>query len=1100
MLMASPLRRVPVRKLVFAVCLAVLLGARAAVAPGQPVPLPDEPTAEQRLKLEKETLALNELSVQRYREGRLDEATKLMEQVVRAYRRLYPPQSYPAGHRDLAISLDNLGTIQLGRGELDKAETYLRQALAMRLKLYPKERYPDGHVDLAVSLNNLAMLTRARGEPAQAEAYLRQALPIYQKLYPASRYPDGHADLARTFSSLSMLAQAQGELVRAEAFCRQALAMTQKLYPKERYPAGHPELALTLNNLGAMLLAQNEPAQAEPYLRQALAMRTKLYPSERFPDGHPELAESLSNLGSLLKQRGELAQAEAFFRRALGIYQKLYPPERYPAGHPRLAISLSNLASLLKVRGELAQAETYYRRAQAMKELLYPAERFPSGHPELAIGLNNLGDVLAARGELIQAETTFRRALAMYEKLYPPERYPNGHPDLATCVDNLGSVLDDQDELVQAEPYRRRTLAMLQKLYPKEHYPIGNRQLAVGLHNLGSLLWVRGEPVQAEPYFRQALTMYQQLVAAVLAGSAEAEGLNYLAELPDTRDGYLSVTRALPDKTGAAYAAVWQTKGAVARMLQQRRLGLLLSGDKATRALAADLAATRQALANLLRPGADLRPQQAERVRTLSAQKEKLEKQLADQLPLYKALQERLKRTPADLLPLLPPGAVFLDLTRYWHLERDPKVPGKKGQRLTLSYVAFVLTRGQPIRRVELGAVEPIDQALATWRRSLQAGQSAIPAADTLRRQLWRPLEKAFPAGTRTVILAPDAALTRLPWVALPAGPAGTMLLEEYALVTMPDGPFLLDLLRGPARARDEAGVLLAAGGIDYDDRAEPALVAAAQGLARAARPGKGQALWPALPGTATELAEVRRLAGKRSVIERRGVTAGTGQLLADLPKVRWAHLATHGFFADPAERSVLQLSAEHYQRSGRGERIGLGARSPLVLSGLVCAGANVPVKDPEKDDGGILTAEAIAGLDLDGLELAVLSACDTGLGESGGGEGVFGLQRAFHLAGARSVIASLWKIDDDATQALMAEFYRNLWERKLPRLEALRRAQLAMLLHYDAKAGRVRAPGAAVPVDPAELAAARAKLRTAGRPPLPPLYWAGFVLSGDWR
>jgi CHAT domain-containing protein len=157
-------------------------------------------------------------------------------------------------------------------------------------------------------------------------------------------------------------------------------------------------------------------------------------------------------------------------------------------------------------------------------------------------------------------------------------------------------------------------------------------------------------------------------------------------------------------------------------------------------------------------------------------------------------------------------------------------------------------------------------------------------------------------------------------------------------------------------------------------------------------------------------------------------------------------------------------------------------------------------VKDAEKDDGGILTAEAIAGLDLDGLELAVLSACDTGLGESGGGEGVFGLQRAFHLAGARTVVASLWKIDDAATQALMAEFYRNLWESKLPKLEALRRAQLAMLLHYDAKAGRLRAPGAAVPVDPAELAAARQKLRTSGRPPLPALYWAGFVLSGDWR
>jgi CHAT domain-containing protein len=235
-------------------------------------------------------------------------------------------------------------------------------------------------------------------------------------------------------------------------------------------------------------------------------------------------------------------------------------------------------------------------------------------------------------------------------------------------------------------------------------------------------------------------------------------------------------------------------------------------------------------------------------------------------------------------------------------------------------------------------------------------------------------------------------------------------------------------------------------------------------------------------------------------VVLRRGAAASTGQLLADLPRARWAHLATHGFFADPSVRSFFQFSPEDYERSQRGERIGLGARNPLVLSGLVCAGANRPVQDPEKEDGGILTAEAIAGLNLDGLELAVLSACETGLGQEGGGEGVFGLQRAFHVAGARTVVASLWKVDDAATQTLMQEFYRNLWQRKLPRLEALRQAQLAMLLHYDAKQGRLRGPGAPVAADAAALERARQEARAAGQPPLPPLYWAGFTLSGDWR
>src|SRR5262249_40093898 len=158
-----------------------------------------------------------------------------------------------------------------------------------------------------------------------------------------------------------------------------------------------------------------------------------------------------------------------------------------------------------------------------------------------------------------------------------------------------------------------------------------------------------------------------------------------------------------------------------------------------------------------------------------------------------------------------------------------------------------------------------------------------------------------------------------------------------------------------------------------------------------------------------------------RPLLRLSGADASTARVLADLPRARHAHLATHGFFADPPFRSVLQLDEKLFERrmSDHGEvleRIGAGAQSPLVLSGLVLAGAN----RADQADRGILTADAIVSLPLQHLELVVLSACDTGLGEVAGGEGVFGLQRAFHLAGAHNVVASLWKVDDEATAALM--------------------------------------------------------------------------------
>jgi CHAT domain-containing protein len=145
-------------------------------------------------------------------------------------------------------------------------------------------------------------------------------------------------------------------------------------------------------------------------------------------------------------------------------------------------------------------------------------------------------------------------------------------------------------------------------------------------------------------------------------------------------------------------------------------------------------------------------------------------------------------------------------------------------------------------------------------------------------------------------------------------------------------------------------------------------------------------------------------------------------------------------------------------------------------------------------NDDGVMTALEVAALDLSNADLVVLSACETGLGKVAGGEGVLGLQRAFQTAGARTTVTSLWKVSDEATRALMTEFYRNLWEKKLSRIESLRQAQLTMLNRYDDRAGTLRSPGPAVQLKADAQAAKSTRDRT------PPAYWAAFVLAGDWR
>ena len=179
-------------------------------------------------------------------------------------------------------------------------------------------------------------------------------------------------------------------------------------------------------------------------------------------------------------------------------------------------------------------------------------------------------------------------------------------------------------------------------------------------------------------------------------------------------------------------------------------------------------------------------------------------------------------------------------------------------------------------------------------------------------------------------------------------------------------------------------------------------------------------------------------------------------------------------------------------------QRVGAVMRNPLTLTGLVLAGANGPAK--EGKPLGVLTAEAIAGQRLDRLQLAVLSAYETGLGENKRGEGAFGLQRAFHQGGCRNVVASLWKVDDSATAALMALFYRKLWDGDgLPPAEALRQAQLMLLRHPESIGALAKGRGPDFEKEYERIGpAAKPDARPVeGQARLAAKLWAAFVLSG---
>jgi tetratricopeptide (TPR) repeat protein/CHAT domain-containing protein len=1028
-------------------------------------------------------IGLGDLGVLLREQGEHDKALPYLEQALAMCQKLYPPETHRDGHPDLATSLSNLGLLLQKQAKYDKALPYLQQALAMYRKLYPPPKYKDGHPDLAAGLHHLGELLREQGDYGKALPYHRQALAMYRKLYPLAKYRDGHPDLATSLNNVGAVLREQREHGKALPYFEQALAMCQKLYPAAKYKDGHPQLAGTLNNLGALLRERGDYSKALPYLQQALAMRQRLYPPAKYPSGHPLLATSLNDLGGLLRTLGEHGKALPYLEQALAMRQKLCSSATHKAGHPDLATSLNDLGLLLWEQGEHGKALPSFERALAMCQKLYPAAKHKQGHRQLAGIRSNLGGLLQEQGKYGKALPHLQQAVAMYRTLYPPEKYKDGHPDLAAGLTGLGLLHQRRGEQDKALPHLQQALAMCQKLYPAEKYKQGHPQLAVSLGNWGHLLQTQGEHGKALPYLQQAVAMHHQWLNGVVGSASEAEGLALATTIPRAHDGLLWATAHRPEADALTYDRLWASKAFLTRLLRRRHLAARVAraGPADLRAKWQELLDVRGQLSRLAyEPVTDLadRDRQLEK---LTDRKEELERDLAKKLPEVERHKELDRLGPADLVKLLPAGTAFVDYVLYYRYT--------KGKEADWAYAAFVLAPGRPVRRVELGRAEPTEAAVAAWRRAIDGRKEDGRAAAALTKRVWAKVAAQLPPGTRTVYLAPVGGLARLPWAALPGSRPDRVLLEELVggLAVVPHGPFLLEQLKYPPRYPAGPESVLALGGVAYDPPG-----ATPSGLG-----------YRFLKGTVAELRQAQALAGKRKVVVLEGDKASVEAVLKGLPAVRYAHLATHGFFAEKElieerRRVAAQRKAWELAPHQTTQRIGLGARSPLLYTGLVLAGANRRGKAGPGES--IITGEVLVGLPLEGLRLAVLSACETGLGELTGGEGVQGLQGAFHLAGCPNVVTSLWNVNDKATAALMAKFYHELWANKRPPLEALREAQLTIYRRPDLIPDLAGDRGAPQLKKAVELPVPAPKGPPGSRGKADTKLWAAFVLSGPGR
>lgn len=1092
--------------------------------------------------------SLNLMGILFHKQERPSEAEPFYKEALDLYRRLYPPGKFPNGLRELDNCLTSLVDVLHTQGKYSEEEPLLREAIKIKRSRYPLSEYPNGHADIANNLSNLAVSLEKQAKQAEAERFYRDALVMKRAVYPRVKNSADHADLFFSLKNLALALQKSWKYAESEELFREALSMKRERYPKDSFPMGHADLATSYGDLAAVLEDQGKVAAAEDAYRNAVKMRKSVYEKEMTKWNRQELARELNNLARPLGSQGKSAEAEQCYREAQALMRGLPPGDVARDGQALLASILNNLATTLHHQGKFSEALPLLRESLAMREMLYPKSMFPKGdpdlvgsmnnqalivmsvakdyaeaerwlektlkmqralhasgdHPEIASVLNNLSMVLREQNKLQEAEQKGAEAFAMRKRLYQQDKFPDGHTELADSMANLAILLRAQGKTQEAVRVNRDALAMEQRLFPKDRFPDSHPHLVRSLNNLATCLREAHENAEADTVYRAALAANRTLTKSYTRDKPEGEALTLIASAPATRDGFLANARALRSDPAAVYSEIWAEKGLLARLYEQRQQTARAATEdpKAAKMLSELADARRRRAEQLLAPELKDPATRRKRDEEIKDGEKKIAQLDLSIRPLLAGIRRAEKlaiSTPSDLRKALPDDAAVVDFLFYWHFEQAERKFGKASEGLTGRYLAFVATRDK-IALIDLGPKGPIDAAIGAWRKAILDGNGVPPERPMKVHELiWAKVRTELLPRTKVVYIAPDLALCGVPWAALPGDKPGTILLEDFAVATIPHAAFLLDKLWPQDPLPKRPTEVLVVGGVAYDcdvPASPPALVA----LNRGAPPFRVGAKigWPALPATAAEANGVATLAGASHMETRqlRGDRATAADFITWLAKARAAHIATHGFFADASFRSAFQLDPKEFEKGALGERVGRAALSPLVMTGLVFSGAN----NPATPGRGIVTGEALIDLDLSGLELAVLSACETGLGDVASGEGVFGLQRAFHLAGTRDVVASLWKVSDAPTAALMGEFYRALWTEKLPPVLALQKAQLAVY-RADPKQFRemvLRGPGMGDKNFDAAKVIGRLPINPNGKNP--PVLWAAFILSGPGR
>ncbi len=789
----------------------------------------------------------------------------------------------------------------------------------------------------------------------------------------------------RTISNLGLINLVQGKTLAAESMIKEALDDSER-----RLGKNSAAYIANLNNYAKYHQSLGKYNEAEKEFEEALNLAQTF-----FGDGM-QRAIILNNKAMLLHVMGRYDEAFALMDQAMKSSE--VAPKKVLQGKNSFDNRKfrANLATMYQLSGRLEEAE---REFLAIKKVF--ENRAQSKNIEYAGLLNQLGILYIQLGKHEQVRDLLVQSGEIYRK-----RFGDQNVYFAKVLNDLGNFYRQTGNYEGAEKQLTRAFAVRKEILEPTHPDYIHTQ-----EDLAILYWKTGRSAEAYTLYKEVMDKTIDFINRYFPPMSEAEKTKFWDVTAPRFQRFYNFSLDNQALVGGVINDFYNyhiaTKALLINSTSKVKRAILSSSDNVLKRDYMDWLDQKEQLAQMYGFSKEKLAEQNINLDELERKVNAIEKSLSERSSVFTAGYSTQNVTNEQLLGLLSDNEAIVDIVRVRQFDQDFKDDVK--------YIAFVLKKATGIKMVTL---ENGNQLEARYGKYYRTAIKQKLQDEYSYEQFWSRIDPLL-AGVKQIYLSPDGVYNQLNVNTLRSA-SGDFNISKYHFAMLGNAKDLIDIKsRKPDTSKANAFLL---GFPDYATNAVPPL-----------------------PGTKVELENISKVlkAAKYEVTVKMQKEANEKNMKT-LKAPMILHIATHGYFLEDvagSSGSVYGVNAEN------------ASNNPLLRSGLILADAKEAIKSSGEveisdQENGILTAYEAMNLDLEGTNLVIMSACETGLGDVKSGEGVYGLQRSFLVAGADALIMSLWKVDDEATQLLMSSFYAN-WIKSKDKQKAFKQAQLQLMARY---------------------------------------------------